>query len=195
MHTTMKIKTNYKNTNEEFKVEECMVGKNEEEELENEEPQERDTQEETTKDQTHKPMEDNQENERFYEIICPEKPQVASISTATTITPLKCIDFLFDELTYKPVQLPINNEVEREESEYQGTQRESLVKRLLHQEDKGKCKQTTKYISDEDKEKDCTIRTHWDSNANLNLPFVGKSFPKLGTLDKWDTREFHVDDE
>eukprot|EP01018_Ginkgo_biloba_P000552 Gb_17482 [translate_table: standard] len=167
--------------------------KTEEEKPEYEESQERDTQEEIIEYQTHKPMEDNQENERFYEIIYLEKPQAASISASTTITPLKCIDFLFDELTYKSVQLPINNEVEREESEYQGTQREYLVKGLLQQEDKGKCKQITKYISDEDREKDCFIRTNGDSNANLNLPFVGKSFQKLGTLDKWDTKEFQVD--
>eukprot|EP01018_Ginkgo_biloba_P008840 Gb_01426 [translate_table: standard] len=109
--------------------------KTEEEKPEYEENQERDTQEEVTKDPTHKPMEDNQENERFYEIICPEKPQVASINTATTMTPLECIGFLFDELTYKSVHLPSDNEVDEEESEYQETQEKGdLIIESLQQE-------------------------------------------------------------
>eukprot|EP01018_Ginkgo_biloba_P017329 Gb_23327 [translate_table: standard] len=161
----------------------------------NEEGQERDTQEEITKDQTHKPTEDHQKDARFYEIIVPEKRQVASISTAATIIPLECKDSLCDGLTHKLVHLPINNEVERKESEYQGTRKEPLVKRWLQQEDKGNCKQITKYISDNDKEKDYNIRPSWSSNANLKFPFAGKSSPKMGTLDIWDTREFHIDNE
>eukprot|EP01018_Ginkgo_biloba_P027057 Gb_13000 [translate_table: standard] len=53
--------SNYKNTTEKFKVEECMAGKNEEEELEYKDPQERDTQEEITEDQNAKPMANEQE--------------------------------------------------------------------------------------------------------------------------------------
>eukprot|EP01018_Ginkgo_biloba_P039055 Gb_05309 [translate_table: standard] len=54
--------------------------------------------------------------EKTEEEELPEKPQVALISTTATMTPLECIDSLFDEFTYKHVQLPISDGVEGEES-------------------------------------------------------------------------------
>eukprot|EP01018_Ginkgo_biloba_P003683 Gb_40090 [translate_table: standard] len=60
--------SDYKNINEEFKVNKCMVEKIEEEEPKYEETQRRKTQEEITEDQTYKPMVDEQEEEEARQI-------------------------------------------------------------------------------------------------------------------------------
>eukprot|EP01018_Ginkgo_biloba_P030022 Gb_37883 [translate_table: standard] len=78
---------------------------------------------------------DDQEDARFYEILTPEEPQLASTNMSTTRAPSKSTDTLPNECAYDPVQFPIKKKVEGEEPKYlENQENEDLIIESLQQE-------------------------------------------------------------